>query len=450
MFAHLPAGDPGDEAIEALVKQLEPVTFDGEPALMSEDQADIPAGYTYLGQFVDHDITFDATSTLHHANNPYALVDSRTPRLDLDSLYGLGPVVQPYLYDWHAHSHRGAKLLEGIGQPGKDVALCDLPRNVQGRALIGDPRNDENLIVSQLHLLFIRFHNTVVDRVGAENRRMSGIELFEQARRIVRWHYQWIVAHDFLPRVVGKTMAASVLRSGAGTEGPKVSRKFYRWRDDPLIPVEFSAAAFRFGHSMVRQDYGINGGMPSVRILPASGGSELLHLGGFRPLPRSLEIEWDRFFFRTETKRSNFAMRINQIISTPLFHIPPRGAALPRLNLERGQALGLPAGADVARAMGEPPLTEVELKLQSIAPDTARAALFSATPLWYYILREASLRAGGMHLGPVGGRIVAEVLAGLLEADPSCYLHRRPAWRPELPSARKGTFTMPDLLRFTL
>ena len=447
MFADLPRPDPGSAAVEALVAHM-------ASGGSGEDNHSVSAGYTYLGQFIDHDVTFDPASKLERDNDPDALVNFRTPRFDLDSLYGSGPADQPYLYDWSTPSHGGVKLLVGGEPECTPLASVDLPRNRQGRALIGDARNDENVIVSQLHLLFIRFHNRVVDRVRRDCPRIAADELFEQAQRIVRWHYQWIVTHDFLCKVVGTAMAASVLSPPAGS-APATRRRFYTWEEEPFLPVEFSGAAYRFGHSMVRRTYTLNGRSQSLPIFARSG-TDGRHLGGLRRLPAELVIEWERFF-AIGAAAPLPSMKIDHHIARALSHVPPGGASLPRLNLQRGRALGLPAGRDVACAMGVPPLTDAELYLDDVPADVVTAeqldALLRATPLWYYVLcearkGEAAGGEGGQHLGPVGGRIVAEVLVGLLEGDPHSYLRQQPSWTPELPGA-DGDFTMCDLVRFT-
>jgi hypothetical protein len=176
------------------------------PARRADNTA-IPAGFTYLGQFIDHDITFDPMSKLDRADDPRTLVNFRTPRLDLDSVYGSGPRDQPYLYDWKLTHPPGTRLL---------LAGEDLPRNQQGRALTGDPRNDENVILTQLHLLFIRFHNVVVDRLVDEG-KVPEDELFDEAQRIVRWHYQWMVVHEFLPLIAGEAAVGLGAEIGLGS-----------------------------------------------------------------------------------------------------------------------------------------------------------------------------------------------------------------------------------------
>ena len=449
MFPSLPPCDPGRDAIESLIERL-------EHAGDSAPNTRIPAGYTYLAQFVDHDITFDPTSKLDRDNDPHALVNFRTPRLDLDSVYGSGPAAQPFLYDWTRGRHPGVKLLVGTNPAGCGLAPLDLPRNSQGRAIIADARNDENLIVSQLHLLFIRFHNAVVDRVCARHPAWESPALFDEARRIVRWHYQWIVVDDLLRKIVGDTMAAAVLTPAAeqgGVTTPAAALRFFGWKDEPVMPVEFSAAAFRFGHSMVRKSYSLREGMVAVPIVPAPGAESEPHLGGFRALPDALRIDWRRFFGADAVVDS---MKIDHRLAPPLFALPPDGASLPRLNLLRGLALGLPSGADVAHAMGREALPEERLLPPELWPPDhrpeLRRAILDAPPLWLYVLREPDdePEVTMTRLGPVGGRIVAEVLVGLLAGDDQSYVRRWPTWTPELPAAGPGTFTMPDLVDFTL
>lgn len=213
----------------------------------AKDNPRIPAGFTYLGQFRDHDITHHPNSSLQRMNDPEGLVNFRTPRYDLDSLYGRGPAETPFLYN--RDSVGGIKLLVGKVRDDNGSMLTgeqaedDLPRNEQGRALISDPRNDENTFVGQLHLLFIKFHNRVVDDVAA-NRGLAGDDLFKEAQRIVRWHYQWIVVHDFLPRILPEGMLGEMLspdRHGFNA----VHLRFYRPKRQAFMPVEFSAAAYR-------------------------------------------------------------------------------------------------------------------------------------------------------------------------------------------------------------
>ncbi len=363
----------------------------------------IPAGFTYLGQFIDHDITFDPTPFAAARRDPAALRNFRTPRLDLDSVYGLGPVVQPYLYDRDA--------------PGKllltETPLLDLPRNRQGHALIGDMRNDENAIVSQLHLLFLRFHNRIAGELG-----------FEAAQRLVRRHFHWIVLHKYLPAVLGSRFA-----------GP---REHFTFDGEPFIPVEFSGAAFRL-HSMVRDDYG-------VKPLPTPGALSLFpELRGFRALKPEREIAWERFFTLTDDA-PQASGTFDTRLAPSLFLLPEGEPVLARRTLRRGVKLGLPSGQDLAGAMGAPQLDAADLLLGD-ADEPAREALSAATPLWYWLLCEAQ-KAGGQHLGPLGRRIVGEVLVGLIETDPESFLNQEPGWEPGELGGTQGDFTMASLVRF--
>jgi hypothetical protein len=452
MFPGLLACDVSEGAIDEIVKWM------GDPDRPQEDNSRIPAGFTYLGQFIDHDITFDPTSTLDGMVDPHALVNFRTPRLDLDSVYGSGPVAQPYLYDWKDSEPPGARLLVGHNEVEGRGEVDDLPRNHQGRALIGDMRNDENAIVAQLHLLFIRFHNAVVDHLCREGKVTDRDELFDKAQRIVRWHYQWIVVHEFLPAVVGEEMAKDVLPCPPDGSAPTVHRRFFRWQNEPFIPVEFSGAAYRFGHSMVRARYviepipdAVGVSTPMARPVPL-----FPRLAGFTWLRKCRVVDWERFFsVRPDVQHPPQASQtIDTAIVGPLFKLPDEDREhqeLPRRNLQRGRVLGLPSGQDVACVMHEPPLTEAELQLDHM-PDS-REELKCATPLWFYILCETAKAVNpdgepeaGSHLGPVGGRIVAEVLAGLLEGDPCSYLNHESPWKPtEL--GTNGKFTMADLVK---
>jgi hypothetical protein len=448
MFPRLPPSDVRGRPVEKLVELMREET----DTPVASDNTSIPAGFTYLGQFIDHDITFDPVSKLEERYDPAALVNFRTPRFDLDSVYGCGSDDQPFLYDWESDPP-GVKLL--VGGKAADLvpkdadpppASEDLPRNRQGKALIGDARNDENVIILQLHLLFIKFHNAVVEHLHRGRENLSGRGLFERAQQLVRWHYQWIVVHEFLPKVVGEAMANAVLVPARDRGAPAVRLEYFKWKREPFIPVEFSGAAFRFGHSMVRPDYGLK----RLPTRGAAGGLPLFPaLTEPTYLPQHLVIDWERFFEINENAPPQDSQLINSRVAAPLFSVPKDGKVLPRLNLRRGRSLELPSGPRVAGRMGKRPLDEEELRLDKLGPRATktRNELLRSTPLWYYILREADARGkGGRHLGPVGGRIVAEVLVGLLQGDPSSYLRQKPAWRPRAFDTG-GTFGMADLVR---
>src|SRR5262245_58923502 len=327
----------------------------------SESDGVIPAGFTYLGQFIDHDITFDPVSSLQRIQDPEGLTDFRTPRLDLDSVYGRGPDDSPFMYDPDIDDGRTTLLI------GKSGTEDDLPRNTlggkdrlrRGRALIGDPRNDENVIVSQLHLLFLKFHNKVVQFVRPRHQGLSRDELFAEAQRVTRWHYQWLVAHDFLRRVVGEKMLGEILvgdAAGGGKVGEaQIELAFYHWRREPFMPVEFSAAAYRFGHSMIRPRYKVNPQTGDIQIFtPRPLADEHQDLRGFRPLPSGWTVNWSLFFEGVPGAGPlQLSRKINTKLAEPLHDIPgvDSPSALAVRNLERGRALELPSGQSVAQAM---------------------------------------------------------------------------------------------------
>lgn len=458
MFPQLRPFTPSEKALSDLGEAM--VDLDSESP--DGDNTSVPAGMTYLGQFVDHDITFDTTSLQEVLVDPLAITNFRTPALDLDCLYGTGPSVQPYLYDLSNGFAPQEKFLigttnmaPGAGDSSLPVKLPnDLPRASSGLALIGDPRNDENLIVAQLHLAFMKFHNKVVDGLkDGSIKRLSPIRktVFEEARDIVIWHYQWIVINDFLRRILDPQQLNVVLNSG---------RKFYTYKDHPFIPVEFSVAAYRLGHSMIRDIYDYNrvftprpgGFVPaSLDLLFAFTGKSGNPDDPFPvPIPSDWIIDWRRFFWMDPKVPVNPSRKLDPFLVDPLKRLPnvPPPNSLAVRNLLRGRSMGLPTGQSIARLMRLTPLTPQQI---ATGPDGAIAKKHGfdlETPLWYYILKEAQVQNQGKRLGQVGSRIVAEVFVGLLEGDSSSFLARDRDWKPTLPSEKPGIFTMVDLLRF--
>lgn len=470
MFRHLPVFELEDLSLLAPIAGK--MVSGGRP----KDNPAIPSGYTYLGQFIDHDITFDPVSSLQRQNDPDGLHNFRTPRFDLDSVYGRGPADQPYLYDGlKLRLGESAQVNGPIESGGPDLPRTE-PRERNGQpifkstALIGDPRNDENLIVSQLHVTFLKFHNRVVDHVRDTSRLSTDDNIFKEAQRLVRWHYQWVVVHDFLGRIVGGDVVSDVLREeeyvinvNGHTSTVKIPRprcQFYTPQHDGYMPVEFAVAAYRIGHSMIRGRYHLNtflrdqvgvGPFPifGAEDLPAN---DLTNLNGFRRLPDDWGMDWQLFFeMPGSSEAPQPSLAIDTSIAQPLATLPKSVASDPPAslalrNLERGVRLGLPSGTSVALAMGIDPLSPTELGLTDAADE-----IQLHPPLWYYILREAEVLTAGQRLGPVGGRIVAEVLIGLLANDPLSYLNVQPGWRPTGPFAdTDGTFGMPQLIRFAL
>lgn len=425
LFPTLKPHTPSDEALLELGR-TGGVMDPGEDHITTNPN--VPAGFVFLGQFIDHDITFDPTSSLERQNDPEALENFRTPLLELDSVYGAGPDASPHLYE--ERNGLAYFLLDA-------TAPNDLPRNSIGTALIGDPRNDENLIISQMHLAFLKFHNAVLDRV----------QDFEKAQQLVRWHYQWIVLKEFLPKIVGEDMVKGIFTTDNYTTG----RHYYDWRDQPFIPVEFAVAAYRFGHSQVPAKLQVNnvfqiGDSFKIPLFDVNerGDSDPDDLSGFGARSDRRFVDWN-YLFDTGQGLHQPSDTINTTLSGPLFTLPfftgPDDIpSLAQRNLFRGRAFGLPTGQAVACAMRQTPLTPDEL-------DNVRHLGFDhETPLWYYILHEAHIKSDGKQLGPVGGRIVAEVLIGLLEGDRLSFVQANPCWKP-LYGATKDDFTMMDLLK---
>lgn len=480
-----------------------------------EENAGIDAGYTYLGQFIDHDITFDPASSLMQQNDPESLVDFRTPRLDLDSLYGRGPSDQPYMY--LGDKFRLGKPLLALNKP---TPSRDLPRyrdpenpNTPARALIGDKRNDENVIVSQLHCAFLQLHNRFVDDL------MPKGATFDDVQRMVRWHYQYVVLNDFLPRICGTELINEILPhrlSSASAAEKKPKLQFFHWHNTPFIPLEFSVAAYRFGHSMVRPIYRLNtelkGGDDPLVATPdekARGlegrffvfaGVAQRALNGFGEFPSQWAIDWSLFFDIDGSgamggmQRAQPAYKIDTSLVNPLGFLPEFSKVVPLTppltieqlqakpidaindpanlaarNLLRGLSLQMPSGQTVARAMGLPVIADKDLKVgKAIVADMKAAKSITEidssfadnAPLWYYILAEAqhywykrASKPGSkgdeepVTLGPVGGRIVAETLIGLVYGDGHSYLLQDPNWEPLIGGRN---VTMGQLIKYAL
>jgi hypothetical protein len=368
-----------------------------EPASLASEAA----GWPFFGQFIAHDITADRSAPQAHADIS-RLRNARSPRLNLEGLYGDGPVGHPFLFQ----RDDPAKLLTAPG--GRDLL-----RNSEGIAIIGDPRNDSHVIMSQMHLAFVHAHNAFVDRARASGQPEAHV--FDAAARELRWHYQTVVLREFLPSLIGGTLTDLIMQG---------DRRYYRPQDQPFIPLEFADAAYRYGHSQIRHTYQLNAAGNAVPIFP-----DLL---GFRPVAAEHHIEWPRLFDAAGAPRAARAKKIDGRLVGPLIALPVAltGAteveefhSLAVRDLERGQGVGLPSGEAVARRMGEPPLSAEEV-------GTSSAGWSGETPLWYYILREADVRQAGNRLGPVGSRIVGEVLVGLLDLDPSSVRHAPDPWKP--------------------
>ncbi len=453
----------------------------------------IPAAYTYLGQFIDHDLTLNRANpesrptTKHHSGN------GRTPRLDLDSLYGFGPAGSPHLYesgegaagrfrigraqgqygDALANMHepdlprvgssygilemrenRHVLVMDGSANPdqitvdrgsvmwfqGQMVTPIYGPNYVKTRdgwgqanernlrwigstALIADHRNDENLIISQLHLAFLKFHNHVLVNEARGK--------FHEAQRLVRWHYQHMILEDFLPRILGEPNLGLIefLKTRENAH--------YRWDKRSYLPTEFSVGAYRFGHAMVRQDYFISQLVPRtdgtalrIPLFAEEPRSDRSDLDGGRSLPSKWTIQWELFLGdsgRAQPSRK-LGPTLAPAVATRMAKFGCGELPLPEVTLMRGINWKLPSGQRIAEEFEIDPLDGND-------------------PLWIYVLREAGLDGlgDGQHLGPVGARLVAEVMVGALRDDEESYLNVEPDWTPIY--GRDGTFGLEDLLR---
>lgn len=438
MFRRLPPAPEYDEAtLTALADQMHELVaapsggWSTAPQPQPEaDNEAIPAAYTYLGQFIDHDITFDPNSALEQEDDPDAMHNFRTPKYDLDSVYGSGPLDEPFQYENSAHPVR---LLVG-----ESFGQLDLPRNSEGRAIIGDPRNDENIIVSQLQLLFMRLHNKFAEEVIAEA-ALPEPERFREAQRRTRWHYQRMVIDDYLRRLVGDELVDNLVDIDPTNGLVDFDLKYYVPKKNVYMPIEFSAAAFRFGHSQVRGVYDLNGAVTGRPVFLPGEVGPLDDLRGNRPLPAGWSIDWSHFVDLTPDVSPQPSRLIDTHLAEGLFSLPGGGGSLALRNLVTGQRLGLPSGQDVAKFLRVPEdqqLTDADLTPAPVP-----------TPLWFYVLKEAEGRPEGKRLGPVGSRIVAEVLLGMVKLDKHSWINVDPSWKPTIPVAGER-LTLADLIRY--
>ncbi|HET6974683.1 MAG TPA: heme peroxidase family protein [Pyrinomonadaceae bacterium] len=417
-----------------------------DPPIDKAPGVQVPAIYTFFGQFVDHDITREKGSSMIQLSKPYPIdpkliplhiVNSRSPNLDLDHVYG--PDVDGQFAPRDPNDRRKL-LIEEVGPgvlgpiPGKDP-ISDLPRRADGTPRIGDRRNDENIVVSQLHVAFLKAHNVLVD---------EGLS-FEGARKLLTQHYQWIVLDDFLDRIADPNIVKRIRDYGARFFNPS-SRSLF-------MPLEFSVAAFRFGHSKVRAAYN------EFNCKNVLGGLDLLFSNAHQRLSEDWVIDW-KAFLKPEDNL-NLPRPIDTSLTDMLLKLgkdevddnDPEGNLAIR-NLLRGYILRLPTGQAVAKAMasqGVVPLIEQQLRrVAEEIPDQLGALkgtdFLTRTPLWFYILAEASYYSRGYHLGPVGSTIVAEVLIGVLRNSTYSILSV-PDWRPTL-GQTTGRFDLKDLLSF--
>ncbi len=432
----------------------------------------IPAVFTYLGQFIDHNITAQTDreigvsriatpdgnvmdiTPLPSSEVVQKLVNGRRPKLDLSQLYGDGPRLGTNASPTEADELFDPATLSFNVVP--DPPGFDVPRQDDGTAIIADMRNNENLNVSQLHCAFLLFHNAVAAKLPGG---LSADQRYIRARQLVRWAYQYIVLNDYLPTVCDPAVVSDVTANGL---------RYYAPDNDLLfMPLEFSVAAFRFGHSMIRPQYQLNAATPPLSLMQLLNVGGLLD-GGVPPKVAGANIiAWHNFAQIGSQPAPQMARKIDPLISAGLANLPVflQGSKilvgdllqhLARRNLLRGFLLSIPTGQAVADAMQTEPLTPADLQGASegsIQDAVIGGGFDTATPLWYYILREADVQQGGDRLGSVGSRIVAETLTALVRRDNASYINNSqdPAVKPNgiNVGGAKIIATIADLLKFS-
>jgi hypothetical protein len=379
-----------------------------------------PSGFTYFGQDVDHDLTLDTSPSPTSPIDPATIPNGRTFRLDLDSVYGGGPLVSPQLYEADG-KHFKTQVDNGNGVP-------DLPRNPDGSAILVEGRNDENEIISQIHNAFLRSHNRLIDEGKS----------FAEAQRFLTLHYQWIVLHDYLPHILADVKETKGIR--------RMDARLHAAA--PRVTMDaFSVAAFRFGHSQVRLAYELNETSGKIQVFSFTQPD----LRGGRPLPAGRQIAWGNFFNElsdpADADGLNVSRRVDPLISNSLFQLPIPGAeaagsnVLAFRNMIRAKFYGMPSGQSVAKELDLPVITPARLHL---GPEWA-----NGTPLWYYILAESSIVEDGRTLGPVGSAIVGGTFDAVFERDPHSITQANKHFRPDPEFAgADGKATISDLFVF--
>lgn len=391
-------------------------TFGADPA---------PAGYTYFGQFIDHNLTEDDTPMRDAGElEPWEIVNYRGPWLNLSGIYNPAHDRGAWreLYEPDGLSFR-------LGDPTVNGEQFDLPLDYRGFPVLTDERNNENIIVRQIHVMFLKLHNLAIEELRTDYPNLPDRELFANAQERVCWQYQYLVRQDFLGKVCNPTVFKELVLDNAP---PRID-----WKTEGFsIPIELAQAGLRFGHSMVRPGYNLNLSHPDIAL------RDLLCGGEARALNLDEAIHWPTLLGRGEP-----AMRIDTAIASPLFKLeskdihsyvnspmPHLPHTLPVRTLVRGAKNRLPTGQDVAKRMGVLPLNPTAKTVDGVPYDPAShlqsLGLSEATPLWYYILLEAEVNQIGETLGELGSRLLIETVNGALRYDPNSYLSQKPDRTP--------------------
>ena len=428
-------------------------------------ESPIPSGYIFFSQFIDHDVTLDATTGLRDAPKSNDVIESlpniRSASLDLDCVYGFGPEGSPHIYD----GSRPGRL--AINPNGFDLA-----RSPDGVALIGDPRNDENIFIAQIQLLFHKFHNKLFNQRITSTEPGHPLNRFEEAQKQTRYHYQWLVLFDFLKRLCDPAVFKYAARKLV--EKHNDFPHFYGLDSHGKLtmPVEFSVAAYRVGHTLVRSTYAVNDANLDIELFDERFGTL-----GFNEYPEDLMIDWRYLLDVDDAVNPRLCKGLDPLLADELQALPdpvvgsnnPSNKALAFRNLMRGNAMSLPSGQAVAAALqgaGYPVNPSFDLRLSDPSPGNTRvrvgfeqldqmaggmSPLRSNTPLFYYILRESEVQHMGQRFGAVGSAILMEVFGGMLKYCSDTFLNGDEPWNPDpqvsKEARKKHIFSWPHVWR---
>ena len=428
MFPDLSALRIDEGVLRSLAQEM------ARPSCVGENP-DCPAGYTYFGQFIAHDISLMCKTG-----------NRRRAALKLESVYGSADE------DWSGLYRDGeagdVMFVLGVGcdRQGRPSNEYDLPRRAGGMPGIPDPRNDFHTIISQLHLAFMRLHNRVARDFRRVSPEKSPTAIFAETRRKIGWLYQWLVVNDFLRRICDRELMRHVW-PGDNVVDPRFASFISQY--EQKIPHEFALAGFRFGHSMVRPAYRLNCALPPRPIFHEHGDTFWnADLRGHRELLVRWSVQWDHFVGHGNPQMQ-YSCRMSPAIAPSLVQLPRFTIAedeelramvnLAERTLSSGNGL-LPSGQAIARVVSETIFPWLGLPSFSVLDP------LQSDPLWYYILKEAAQEGEGCRLGQIGSWIVVATITNLLIKDNSSFVHAL-SWEPDLP-VEGNAFELADLIRY--
>ncbi|MDE4100067.1 hypothetical protein [Phaeobacter gallaeciensis] len=394
-----------------------------------QQSTEIPAVMTYFGQFLAHDVTHLQWSTPESAWTNLRAGHS----LDFGTVLTQTDLSHPQNSNWNCHA--GVSL----GETTTTGEHRDLPRSLlpYGQSCTSDARNDTNLALAQIIVLLTRF----LHAVRQHNPTLS----VEQVGALTAQHLQAVVLDDYLRTICDPGIWQDIRDNGRSLVWTDKTRPFY-------VPIEFAAAGFRFGHSMVRDMYAHWGDsdkfMCATTFLrfvhdPPDPANSLINgrLGGIwahdwrafsrladaGDMVRAARIDPNIAFAFRDLSEGHFALKT----------APQAGATinLAHHTLKRQYTLGLPTGQQLAQLAGVPTMSAAEVLgtgYSNIADAIDQAGFGSDTPLWFYILREAEFFQGGGRLGPLGSRLVCETLHAAIENSAASILTETGGPAPEV------------------